>query len=62
MDPKNEPSHEPGRDVPRAMADKEPPEQVGASHGEATGAWRVLLISTGVAVAVLLLIGLFYWA
>lgn len=46
--------------APDKLAEREEPEEIGATKGEATGVWRVLLISTAVAVAAMAAIGAFY--
>jgi hypothetical protein len=41
--------------LPESLEDKEREEEVGASHGEVTGAWRVVRNGTIIAIAALAL-------
>ncbi|MGG7564618.1 hypothetical protein ACQ5SO_00460 [Rhodovulum sp. DZ06] len=47
------------RKVPKGLYDVDPeaPEQVGAKHGEATGAWRILRNSAALCAVALLALG-----
>lgn len=46
-------------DLPKSLRKREAPDEVGASHGSATGVWRVVRNGVLLAVGALLLVALF---
>lgn len=55
-----QPERSPDRDVPEQIARHEKPEEIGGTHGDASGGWRILRNSMIIVVAIFVVVLLVY--